>query len=420
MEKQSEKNTAVVYDVVIIGGGASGMMTALVSAERGKRVCIIEKNKTLGNKLSITGGGRCNITNAELDMRTFIKNYGTASEFLFSAFSQFYTRDAWEFFTSRDMELVIQENNRVFPKSEKSTDVTKFFVDRLQSLHVDIYTNTRVLDIIVTNDTITGIKTDKGIVTGKNYVLSTGGTSHPETGSTGDGFTWLSDIGHTIQSPTPSIVPLAVSDAWVHNLSGKELSDVKITFLCDGKKQFFKRGTVLLTHFGISGPLILNSASKVSELLGWGPVTASIDMFPDINRETLEKNILSIFDSNKNKLLKNVLPEIVHNGISSVVSELLGEIDYTTPVHSVSKTDRKKIVALLKNIPMTITGLLGYDKAVIADGGISLSEINTKTMQSLKYTNLYITGDLLHVNRPSGGFSLQLCWTTGYIVGNHI
>jgi len=408
------------YDVVIIGGGASGLMTALVAAEHGKSVCILEKNKTAGNKLSITGGGRCNITNATFDVHEFLKNYGDSADFLYSPFSQFSASDTFEFFASRGLPLVTQARNRAFPASERAPDVTDFFLQHLQSLNVQIHTGSRVRKLITDGSDITGVDTGSRIITGDNYVLATGGVSHPETGSTGDGFKWLRDIGHTVTDPTPTIVPLAVRDRWVHNLSGVDLSFMKITFFCDGVKQFSKTGKILFTHFGISGPLILNSSSQVAGLLKWGTVTASIDMYPDTDMGALERNILKVFDTHKNKLLKNVLSEIVPTRLADTVMGLLPDIDYSTPVHSVSRDDRKRIAGLLKNMPMSIKGLMGFDRAVIADGGVPLTEIDTRTFRSMKYTNLYITGDLLHVNRPSGGYSLQLCWTSGYVVGKNM
>lgn len=409
-----------IYDVVIIGGGAAGLMAALVAAERGKRVCIIEKNKTLGNKLSITGGGRCNITNATFDIREFLKHYGKSADFLYSAFAQFSTTETFAFFTDRGLPLVTQARNRAFPASERAPDVTDFFVKRLQWSGVTVCSGLRVRKFITADGRVTGVETSDGMITGDSYVLATGGVSHPETGSTGDGFRWLRDIGHTVTDPTPTIVPLSVRERWVHKLSGVDLSFMKISFLSDGKKQFSKTGKILFTHFGISGPLILNSSSQVAELLKWGTVTAHIDMYPDTDMGSLEKSILKTLDGHKNKILKNVLPEIVPMGMVETVMELLPDIDYTTPVHSVSKVDRKKIVTLLKNVQFTITGLMGFDRAVIADGGVPLTEIDTRTFRSMKYDNLYIIGDLLHVNRPSGGYSLQLCWTSGYVVGTSV
>ncbi len=396
------------------------MMAGAISSTRNKSVLILEKNKKLGEKLKITGGGRCNITNAEFNLREFLKNYGKAEQFLYSPFSIFNAEDTFRYFGSLNLNLVIQARKRVFPKSERAYDVSRVLEDELIKNKVNIKTNTGVIDILEENNLITGVLTNKGKYYCKSLVLSTGGVSHPETGSTGDGFKFLKELGHSIIEPTPSIVPIEVSDKWVHSLSGISLSFMKITFFLDNKKQFSKKGKVLFTHFGLSGPLILNSASNVGNLLQSGIVTAFIDMYPDTELGSLENKIIKILDKNKNKTFKNILKEITPEGITKATEILLNPISLEKKVHSLTKKERKEIVQLLKSMPIHIVNLMGYDRAVVVDGGVSLSEINTKTMQSKIYKNLYITGDLLNVKRPSGGYSLQLCWTTGYVVGMSI
>ena len=242
--------------------------------------------------------------------------------------------------------------------------------------------------------------------------------SHPETGSTGDGFKWLKDIGHTVKDSSPDIVPLAVSDEWVKSLAGVSLSFMKITFYQDDKKQFSKLGKILFTHFGLSGPLILNSSKKVDDLLqNECKVTACIDAYPDTNEGKLEESIIKVFDNNKNKIWRTILKEIVPEGMHKAIDLIDTGLDFDTKVHSITKEDRKKFVKLLKNLPVHITNLMGYERAVVADGGVSLKELDMKTMSSKLYKNLFITGDLLNINRNSGGYSLQICWTTGYIAG---
>ena len=415
------------WDVIVIGGGASGMMAAAVAGSRGKSVLILEKNKSLGEKLKITGGGRCNITNAEENVRTFLSHYGVAEPFLYSAFSQFGMKDTFDYFESRGLPLVVQARKRAFPHTEKAKDVFLVLQKELDRHHVTVKTNSPVRKINHHNGVITSVETKDGTHFAQSFILATGGMSHPETGSTGDGFSFLKMLGHTIKEPTPSIVPLEVSDSWVHMLAGISLSFMKITFFLEdsstgqiGKKQFSKIGKVLFTHFGLSGPLILNSASKVSELLQSGIVRAYIDAYPDTNLGALEQQIIKVFDANKNKALKNIFKEITPEGTHKAIQTLLPDIDFETKVHSVTKEQRKKIVHLLKALPITITNLMGYDRAVVADGGVYLSEVDMKTMRSLKLGNLFITGDLLNINRPSGGYGLQLCWTTGFVAGSSV
>lgn len=408
------------YDVIVVGGGASGMMAAGRAASRGKRVLLIEKNKQLGEKLKITGGGRCNITNTEENIRVFMANYGKAEQFLYSPFSLFGVPETISFFEELGIPIVTQARKRAFPVTEKALDVYKALERYIKAGNVTILTNSRVSRIDCSAGHINAIVTDRGDYTAESYIIATGGMSHPETGSTGDGFEWLRDIGHTVSAPTPSIVPLAIKEPWVHSLAGVSLSFMKITFYIDGKKSFSKTGKLLFTHFGLSGPLILNSATKVGDLLHEGLVTASIDCYPDTDYPALEAKILSVFEENKNKDVKNVFDAIVPHGMIAAVFSLLPILTPETKVHSVTKEDRKALLNLLKNLPMTISGLMGYDRAVVADGGVLLTEINMKTFKSKKVDNMFVTGDLLHIPRPSGGFSLQMCWTSGYLAGNNV
>lgn len=407
------------YDVIIIGGGASGMMAALSARRHGiKRVCILEKNKSLGEKLKISGGGRCNITNDESDIHTFLSMYGKSKPFLYSLFSEFNKNDTFSLFESLGLPLVVEARKRAFPHTQKAHDVYKTLLQELEKTGVEIHTSTHVKKIISKDEYIISVDTNQGTFFADNYILATGGLSHPETGSTGDGFKWLKDLGHAIVNPTPAIVPLRVSESYIHALSGVSLSFMKITFYVDGKKMFHKKGKILFTHFGLSSPLILNCAKQVGDLLHTGEVTATIDMYPDTDIGSLDTQIRNTFDLYKNKIFKNIIKEITPDGMHAVLLEhMSGVISPFEKVHSITKEQRRKFVDVLKSFPMTIEGLMGYDRAVIADGGIPLEELDMKTLQSKKIHNLYITGDLLHVNRPSGGYSLQLCWTTGWVAG---
>ncbi len=407
------------YDVLVVGGGASGMMAAGRAAEMGKRVLIIEKNRALGEKLKITGGGRCNITNAEENIRTFMANYGKAEQFLYSPFAIFGVPETITFFEDLGLPIVVQARKRAFPATEKALDVFKALERYIKRGNVTILTNSPVIEIRAISGHIEGIVTASGTYTADAYIIATGGMSHPETGSTGDGFAWLKTLGHTVAEPTPTIVPLAVKEAWVHALAGVSLSFMKITFFTDGKKSFSKTGKLLFTHFGLSGPLILNSAGKVGDLLHDGLVTATIDCYPDTDHAALEAKIIATFDANKNKNVKNIFDDIVPHGMIPTFFSLLPTLAPETKVHSVTKEDRKQLLNLLKALPITITGLMGYDRAVVADGGVPLTEIDMKTFKSRVVDNMFVTGDLLHITRPSGGFSLQLCWSSGYIAGSN-
>lgn len=408
------------YDVVVIGGGPAGMMAAGTAAARGRKVLLVEKNKDLGKKLSITGGGRCNILNAEPDTRKLLENYGEASKFLFSPFSQFGMQDTWDFFAELGLPIVVEARKRAFPESQQAGDVMRVMKKYVTENNVELWTGTKALGFETKNGEITGLNTSRGDVSADSYILATGGSSRPETGSTGEGVEWLKEIGHTVHTPSPNIVPLKVAEDWVKELSGTTLSFMKITFgsnLTKDQGRFSKAGKILFTHFGLSGPLILNSAHQVKELLQGGPVQTVIDMYPDTEVGTLRERVLKVFENNKNKDLKNVLKEFVPHGMAEAVAAQLDLELQNTKVHSVSKEERHELVDRLKAMPLTVNGTMGLDWAVISDGGVDLTEVDTKNMRSKVHENLFFTGDVLNINRPSGGFSLQLCWTTGYVCG---
>lgn len=408
------------YDVIVVGGGASGLFAAGRAAELGKRVLVLEKNKKIAEKLRISGGGRCNITNAEEDEHVLLKKYGKAEGFLYSLFAQFGVKDTFSFFESKGLPLVVQARKRAFPKTEKAEDVIRVLKKYADTGHVAIRTDSPVTKVGGNEDGITYVQSRKDKYTAQYYIFATGSISRPETGSTGDGLKWLRDLGHTVHKPTPTIVPIKTKEQWGKMLAGISLSFMKITFFVDGKKAFSKTGKILFTHFGLSGPLILNSAHQVADLLIEGDVTATVDMYPDTDLGALDRRVVAVFDANKNKELKNVLSEIVPSGMAKGILQLLAQsFPVSTKVHSVSKEERKYMVQLLKALPLTVSGLMGFDRAVIADGGVAIEEIDMRTMRSKKIPNLYVTGDLLHITRPSGGYSLQLCWSTGYVAGTH-
>ncbi len=408
-----------IYDVIVVGGGPSGMMAAGYSAKRGRRVLLLEKNEHLGDKLKATGGGRCNITNAEENQEILLNRYGSAKDFLYSPFAQFGVKETFAFFEERGLPLVIEAGKRVFPVSQRAEDVFLVLEKFMRENGVIIKSGVGVSEILKENEKIIGVVAGKEKYFSESLILATGGLSHPELGATGDGFSWLKSLGHQVKKPSPDIVPLSVPDLWVKELSGVSLSSMKISFFLDGVKKFSKTGPILFTHFGVSGPLILNSARQVKELLKKGIVTAKIDTFPNLNIGALDKQILGIFDKNKNKLLKNILSDIAPLGLTSALLILISKSELDKKVHSINALERRKIVELLKSLPLRVAGLMGFDRAVVSDGGVALKEIDLRTMRSRLFSNLYVTGDLLDINRPSGGFSLQLCWTTGFVAGNN-
>lgn len=394
------------------------MMAAGRAAELGARVLLLEKNAELGVKLSMTGGGRCNITNAEEDERLFAAKYGASGEFLHSAFAQFGVRDTFSFCEARGLPLIVEAHKRAFPATERASDVAQMLARYLAKGRVEVRTGVAVERLVMAAGRVEGVETSAGVFSARAYILATGGVSHPETGSTGDGYAWLRAAGHTVEKPTPTLVPLTVREGWAKKLSGVSLEAMKITFCVDGVKKFSRSGPLLFTHFGISGPTILNSAGKVKGLLIEGIVTALVDLFPGVDQGALDKRVTELFDANKNKLIKNVLKDVVPPGLGETLLAL-AKVDPETKVHSVTRDERKRLVDTAKRLPLTVTGLMSLDRAIVADGGLPLDEVDTRTMRSRRVQNLFVTGDLLHISRPSGGYSLQLCWTTGYVAGTN-
>lgn len=412
---------SITCDVLVIGGGPAGMMAAIHAALRGRKVCLLEKNRKIGRKLDETGGGRCNIANNEPDTRKLLANYGDAAPFLFAPFSRFGLEDTIKFFESHKLPLVTQARQRMFPESEKAEDVTRCLERAMKKAGVIVQAGETVISCTHRSNMFEVTAKDGHSWRAESLIIATGGISRPKTGSTGDGFKWLQKFGHTIHKPNPSIVPLRTSpeDDWVKELSGTSLSFMRINFYSGGKRVFSKLGKLLFTHFGISGPLILNSAKEVAELLQGGPVSATIDLYPDTEFDALERRVRSAFESNKNKEFKTLLPELVPAGMSNAIISQHVIKDVKTPVHSITKEERRALIHILKALPLTITGLMGMDRAVVSDGGVPLTEIDTRTFESKVIPNLYVIGDSLHVSRPSGGYSLQLCWTSGFVSGNN-
>lgn len=422
-----------IWDVVVIGGGPAGMMAAIQASKKGLRVLLLEKNSRLGEKLLITGGGRCNVTNEEYDNKKLLAKYKEAESFLYSPFSQFAVLDALEFFNSRGMLTKTEALQRVFPQSNSAESVWYTLVEELKKSKVEIMYDSAVKGFLTESDRLPGVellgrKKDEiigvklngtKVIYAKNFVLATGGKSRPETGSTGDGFIWLKDLGHTVALPTASLVPVAIKDAWVKNLQGITLEEVKITTWQFDKKVKSSKGKILFTHFGITGPTILNMSKGVGELLEYGDVFIVLDLLPQYDHGTLNKKLQEIFAREHNKKIKNSLDELFIGSIVDTVLEKSG-IDADKKCNSVTKEERMKLIETAKNMKMEAEALLGTDKAIITSGGVELKEVDTKTMSSKLYPNLYLVGDVLNIDRPSGGFSLQLCWTTGYVAGSNV
>ena len=414
-----------IWDVAVIGGGPAGMMAAGRAAERSLSVILLEKNDTLGKKLLITGGGRCNVTNAEFDDSALLKKFKDDGKYLFSTFSKWSVKETLDFFHSYNMETKVENEKRVFPVSNKAQSVWNVLVEYMKKGGVTILSNSPVTGFVERVDgahplMIKGVKIKGGkIIKAKSFVVATGGKSRPETGSTGEGFDWLKKLGHVVVEPSSALVPVALKDDWAKKLSGLALQDIKLTLFQNNEKQDSKLGKILFTHVGVSGPTVLNMSRDIGELLKYGEVVISLDLIPSRDYGELNTALQELFKTENLKKLKNTLGLLVPPAIVPVVITM-SEIDPDRFNHSVTREERVKLVQIIKNIPMNVKGLLGIDKAIVTSGGVKLDEIDFKTMRSRLFSNLYLVGDVLNIDRPSGGYSLQLCWTTGFVAGDSV
>ncbi|MEK7453127.1 MAG: aminoacetone oxidase family FAD-binding enzyme [Patescibacteria group bacterium] len=412
------KNKKKIWDVAVIGGGPAGMMAAGRAAELGASVILLEKNNSLGKKLLISGGGRCNLTNAEFNVRKFLSKFKESDKFLFSAFSQWDAKNTIDFFNAKDMQTKVEDENRVFPVSDSAKSVWSVLVKYMRKGGVTISYNSPVSGFIKYENKIKYLKLENGDeIHASSFILATGGSSRPETGSTGDGCIWLHKIGHNIIDTNPALVPIVIKDPWIKRLQGVSLKNVKITVSQNDKKELSKEGKILFTHFGLSGPAILNLSKDVGELLKYGVVTISLDLMPLMDYGVLDIKIQEMFVKNINKKFTNSLDGLFPDALTSIIV-WLSNIDKDKFCHSISRAERLALGKLIKNIPMQAVKLLGVKKAIITSGGVDLKEVDFKNMRSRLFKNLYIVGDMLNIDKPSGGYSLQLCWTTGYIAGN--
>ena len=409
-----------MWDVIVIGGGPAGMMAAGRAAELGRSVLLLEKNPILGKKLLITGGGRCNLTNNKQNIRVMAAQYKGSGQFLMSAFSQFDVTKTLNFFNSLGMATKEEAEGRMFPSSNTSQSVLDVLVKYMNNGKVEVRTNA-MIDNLSLNDKkeyIT-LRLKKGkTLTTRSCIVATGGISHPETGSTGEGFIWLKKIGHTIVKNDFALVPITIKDEWVKKIAGVTLRDIKLTTTQNGKKQDAQKGKLLFTHFGISGPTILNMSKDIGELMYGGEVIIMLDLFPKLDHGALKQSLQDILIAESNKKLKNTLSALVPSALVSAILKITG-VDGEVANHSIRHEDRMKLIKYMKAIPMHVKGLLGANKAIVSSGGVVPEEVNFKTMQSRIVPQIYIIGDALNINRPSGGYSLQLCWTTGFVAGNN-
>lgn len=410
--QESDQN----YDVIVLGGGPAGMMAAGRAGQLGASVLLLEKNPGVGKKLLISGGGRSNFTNAEFDTRALLTKYGGRAKFLHSPFSQFGVKETFEFFESHGMETKVEAEKRAFPKSDSSRSVLAALLNFMQEGHVVIKPDSEVASVTQKDGVYTITETGGASYVTTKIIMSTGGTSHPETGSTGDGFRWLKSLGAPVKKSNAALVPIRTRETWGHKLLGLAFMEARVSLMIDGKIAEKNTGKILFTHTGLSGPLILNMSKKIGEAIEEGVVTLEIDVFPKEDTGMLDGRLQALLRENLNKKLKNVLKEFLPASLVPIALEqnkIVGDIE----VNALRRDDRMRLCIWLKSMVITPTKLMGKDRAVVTSGGVDLADVDTRTMESKKCKGLYVVGDVIDIDRPSGGYSLQLCWTTGWVAG---
>lgn len=400
---------------IIIGAGPAGIMAAISAANNGDDVVLLEKNEKIGKKLFITGKGRCNVTNA-CSRDEFFENVVSNPKFLYSAFSQFNNEDLMKLIEDNGTPLKTERGNRVFPVSDHSSDIIKALSNALKQAHVDIKLNTSIKSILFDSQRVAGVRTDNGeIIKGDKVIVATGGISYKSTGSTGDGLRWAGESGHRISSLKPALVPLETKEKWPSELTGLSLKNVTLSLFIKDKLKYKEMGEMLFTHFGISGPLVLTSSSILA-CSDEKDVKVFIDLKPALSDEEFDARLIRELQEGNKKDLKNILGNIYPVKLGLKICELAG-VDIYKKCNELTKEERKKILEYTKRLPLTIKGTRDYDEAIITHGGVSVKDINPKTMESKLIKGLYFAGEVMDVDAFTGGFNLQIAFSTGYLAG---
>ena len=416
--------------IIVVGGGAAGMMAAIQAAGPGNSVLLLEKNEKLGKKLYITGKGRCNVTN-DCDVENLLAHVVTNRKFLYSAFHGFSSQDMKRFLTERGLKLKTERGNRVFPVSDHSSDVTACLARELSRCGVEVRLGVTVEKLVTKEEEgktaafadgeglphIAGVRMADGVVYGADAVIvATGGLSYPSTGSTGDGHRLASETGHKVTECLPALVPFTSPDSWCPALQGLALKNVNVA-IYDGKKKLYEEfGEMLFNHFGVSGPAILSGSSVAAKKIRKKHLTLSIDLKPALAREQLDRRILKDFESGKNRQFRNALSDLYPAKLIPVMVER-SRIPPEKRVNEITREERENLISLTKAFTLTLSGLRGFGEAIITQGGVSVKELDPATMESRRVRGLYFAGEVLDLDGVTGGYNLQIAWSTGYAAG---
>lgn len=407
--------------IVVIGGGAAGLMAAVIAGREGAKVTLLEKMNYVGKKMGITGKGRCNITNA-CDMSEFIKNTPGNGKFLYGAYERFTNEDLLQLLHDAGLETKVERGGRVFPASDSALDVRNIFMKLMKHYGVDVHLEEPVKKLLVDDSVVTGVVTDKETYHADAVVIATGGKSYPATGSTGDGYILAAQVGHNITDIRPSLVPIVTEESWVKDLMGLSLRNVELSVVAKNKVQAKMFGEMMFTHFGITGPIVLSLSHTVGKLMrkkNIGTIGLDINLKPALSPETLDKRLQKDFDLYSKKQLINGMKDLLPSRLIPLIIELAG-IDPQKPINQISKEERQQIGYMLQHMPLTVKGLRPVEEAIVTAGGISLQEFNPKTMESKLVKGLYGAGEVLDIDAFTGGYNLQAAFSTGYVAAMHI
>ena len=399
------------------------MMAAITAVSQGHNVTLFEKNEKLGKKLFITGKGRCNFTNAG-DAEDIFNSVVTNKKFLYSAFNGFSNYDTMGFFGELGLDFKVERGNRVFPSSDHSSDVIGALSRRMKQLGVKVELNTQVDEVIANNGEFSAVKVTDAYnktrtVSADKLIIATGGNSYQSTGSTGDGYRFAKSLGHEVTPILPALVPFIVKEEWERDLQGLSLKNVNVTIYDDKKIVYSDFGEMLFTHFGVSGPTVLSASSYAAKIIKNRPLKLVIDLKPALDEQQLDERILRDFEEFKNKSFKNSLDKLLPKKLIPVIVEL-SKIEPDKKIHDITKQERMTLVKLIKNLTLTLTGLRGFNEAIITQGGVSVKQINPTTMESKLVKNVYFVGEVIDVDAVTGGFNLQIAWSTAYAAGTHL
>lgn len=406
-----------MHRVIVVGGGAAGMMAAIWSARNGNQVLLLEKNERLGKKLFITGKGRCNVTNG-CDVEELFGKVVTNHRFLYSSFYSFTNADTMDFFESLGLPLKRERGERIFPVSDHSSDVIRVLTREMDRLSVEVRLQTEVKSLLIEEGQIKGVRLKNGATErADSVIVTTGGLSYPSTGSTGDGFRWAKDAGHKVTELSPSLVPVHIKEDWCQKMMGLSLRNTGFKAMCGKKKIYEEQGELLFTHFGISGPVVLSFSAYAKKYLEKG-IQIYLDLKPAMSKEQLDGRILRDFKENINKQFKNSLDDLLPKKMIPIIIER-SAISPEKKVNEITKEERTRLVNLLKEFDLTVTGLGQWKEAIITKGGIAVKEIDPGTMESKLVKGLFFAGEILDLDALTGGYNLQIAWSTGYLAGQN-